>query len=96
MNKFITTTIVAATALTSTIAAAHDAPQTFTRDGQTYVYTSSTDKTKQVIDGYNQGDGSRFHLVVRDGVVSGMSNGREISFRVSEASSARPIETAAR
>lgn len=90
-----TVTVLAATAALSIAAAAHDAaPHRFTRDGETFVYTSTAHDARQVIDGYSRTSGSRFHLIVRNGLVSGTMNGQQVSFRVADASSA--VELAAR
>lgn len=89
MLKIVTTTVLAACAAIPTIAAAHDVqPQRFTRDGETYVYTTTVQNARQVIDGYSETNGVRFHLVVNNGIVSGTSGSQPVSFRVGDAASA--------
>ena len=96
MNKIVATILIAVSAMIPTFAAAENVPMhRFTRDGQSYVFTVVNQRARQVIDGHSETDGSRFHLIVRDGMVSGMANGQQVSFRV-PAGSLLPIETAAR
>lgn len=92
MKKLIA--ILALATIPSVAAAQAPASHRFTRDGETYVYTSSSKHSRQVIDGYNETTGGRFHLVVHDDMVSGSSGGRPVSFRMP--ASASPIETAQR
>lgn len=57
--------------------------QRFTRNGQTYVYTVSTDaQGRRVLDGRRLPSGSAFHLVVANGHVDGISGGQPVAFRV--------------
>lgn len=88
----------AAAALTSTIGMARAGEQKFVHDGETYVYTSSADKSgMQVIDGRRYPSGGSFHLVVRDGRVSGTSGGVPVTFKVEQAvGAASGVEVAAR
>lgn len=74
----------AAAALASTAAMATDSNQTFTHEGRTYVYTTAKAGERLVIDGYEQGSRNKFHLSVRDGQVTGTSNGYPVSFRASD------------
>ena len=97
MNKTIIAAVIATSALIPTFAAAHDRePHRFTRDGETYVYTTTIKGDVQVIDGYRATGGARFHLVVRNGVVSGVTGGQAVDFRVDQAGSVGLIETASR
>ena len=91
-----TVTIIAATALalTSTVALAREGEQSFQHDGATYVYTTKQVGKRQVIDGQRLPAGSKFHLVVADGRVSGLSGGVPVQFRVAQAAGA--VEVAAR
>ena len=91
MHKFLIATLVVVPSLA---AAATPEPHRFTRDGQTYIYTTTTNGSRQVIDGYSANTGNRFHLIVRDGVVTGQSGGQPVAFHVAAAD--RAIETAAR
>lgn len=73
----------AAAALISTMGmAAEPAPQSFTRDGRTYVYTATTrDDGKVLIEGHQTGSRAKFRLLVAGDRVTGMSNGFPVSFR---------------
>lgn len=73
----------AAAALISTMGmAAEPAQQSFTRDGRTYVYTSTTrDDGKVLIEGHQAGSRAKFRLLVAGDRVTGMSNGFPVSFR---------------
>ncbi|MBY9062465.1 hypothetical protein K7957_05920 [Sphingomonas yunnanensis] len=86
-----TATILVAAAATLTAAAATAAPaeRSFTRDGHTYVYTTSAlDSARTVIEGHEVGRGGRFRLVVNGDRVSGQANGVPVSFRA-----AQPLST---
>ena len=78
----------AAAALTSTIGMAGGPKQSFVHEGSTYVYTSTQDGSRQVIDGRRYPSGQAFHLVVRGGRVSGMSGGVPVAFKAAEANGA--------
>lgn len=85
MNK----TLLAATlfAAVSTPAFADTAPQhTFTRDGDTYVYTTQQVADQTVISGRVLNTGDTFRLSVHGNRVSGVSGRREVSFEVPAAS----------
>lgn len=72
----------AATALISTVGVAQSAPRQFTRDGHTYVYTTSVNRAgKTVIEGRELGSATHFRLLVNGDRVSGQSNGYPVSFR---------------
>lgn len=92
MTKFI----FAATAalLFTTPAFANEQPRSFTRDGVTYTYTSTTKGDVQVLKGVVTTTGESFHLVVRKGWVTGNAAGANVSFRVPKAS--RRVEVAQR
>lgn len=88
MRKFTILGAMAA-ALVSTVGmAAEPEQQSFTHEGRTYVYTSAKAGNRTVIDGYEQGSRSKFHLTVRNGRVTGMSNGYPVSFRASDSAAA--------
>lgn len=78
----------AAAALTSTIGMAADAKQSFVHEGSTYVYTSTQDGGRQVIDGRRYPSGQKFHLIVRGDRVSGVSAGVPVAFKTAEATGA--------
>ena len=86
--------VVALATTTSAIAGPAPTTHRFSRDGQTYVYTTTTSRSRQVIDGYSLSTGGRFHLIVRNAQVSGESNGVPVSFRV--ATPATTVQTALR
>ena len=78
----------AAAALTSTIGMAPDDKQSFVHEGSTYVYTTTQDGGRQVIDGRSYPSGQKFHLIVRGDRVSGMSGGVPVAFKTAEATGA--------
>lgn len=78
----------AAAALTSTIGMAADDKQSFVHEGSTYVYTTTQDGGRQVIDGRSYPSGQKFHLIVRGDRVSGMSGGVPVAFKTAEATGA--------
>jgi uncharacterized protein YdeI (BOF family) len=78
-------TLLAATlfAAVSTPALADTAPQhTFTRDGDTYVYTTQQVADRTVISGHVLNSGDTFKLSVRGNRVTGFSGNRQVSFNV--------------
>lgn len=97
---FAAAVTVAAAILPATAAFARDTgagAQTFVHNGNTYVYTMKTVGDRSVIDGRSYPGGSGFHLVVRNGVVSGTTGGVPISFSVaSTRGAAGGVEVAAR
>ncbi len=88
MRKTVLILTAAAAALTSSIGMAADGQQSFVHDGSTYVYTSSVQAGRQVIDGRRLPSGQAFHLVVKGDRVSGTSGGVPVSFKTKEASGA--------
>ena len=85
-------TVFTAAALVATAAPAFAAEtQTFTRDGQTYVYTKVASNDRIVLDGRNTSTGEPFHLTVVGARVSGVANGRAVSFAVPAGKSATQI-----
>ncbi|OAN57140.1 hypothetical protein [Sphingomonas sp. TDK1] len=61
--------------------------RSFTRDGVTYVYTSTTTKGgAQVLEGVAKPGNQSFRLVVRNGWVDGNAAGTRVSFRVPKVS----------
>ena len=65
----------------------------FTRDGETYVYTSAVRGDATTLTGHST-SGRTFRLTVRDGHVSGTSGGVAVSFDVPVLG--RSVELAAR
>ncbi|PZQ60050.1 MAG: hypothetical protein DI544_09295 [Sphingomonas taxi] len=65
-------------------AAVQAAERTFTRDGHTYVYSTSTrDDGRTLIEGHEVGSAARFRLLVDGTRVAGQANGHPVSFRTS-------------
>ncbi len=87
MRKFTMFAAAAAAALISTMGmAAETNEQSFTRDGHTYVYTTTARADgRTVIQGREVGSAQRFRLLVKNGRVTGQANGFPVSFRASEA-----------
>lgn len=88
MRTTITIIAAVAAALTSSIGMAADAKQSFVHEGSTYVYTSTQEGGRQVIDGRRYPSGQKFHLIVRGDRVSGVSGGVPVAFKTTEASGA--------
>lgn len=88
------TLLIAAAALLPLAVPAHASERAFTRDGVTYTYTVTPKGDATVIEGRATG-GSRFHLVVRDGWVSGFSGTTRVSFRAPQGNS-DPLAVAGR
>ena len=90
-------TLVAAAliAALSAPAFASDAPaqKTFKRDGETYIYTQSTEAGRTHLSGRSFPTGGRFNLVVQGTHVTGIASGHYVSFTVAEAA---PTELASR
>jgi|UPI0006893CC5 hypothetical protein len=88
MRKTVYILAAAAAALTSTIGMAKEAKQSFEYEGSTYVYTSSVENGRQVINGRRFPSGQAFHLIVRGDRVSGTAGGVPVAFATTEASGA--------
>lgn len=88
MRKTILILTAAAAALTSSIGMAAEGKQSFVHEGNTYVYTSSLQDGRQVIDGRRFPSGQTFHLIVKGDRVSGTSGGTPVSFKTRDASGA--------
>ena len=82
-------TLFAATALLAVTAApafAKDsAARTFTRDGETYTYTTVNKGSYVLISGTRQSNGSTFELSVHGSRVTGVTGGVPVSFVVPDA-----------
>lgn len=73
--------VTAAVLLTATAAPALAAePESFTRNGETFVYTKVSTNDQIILDGLNKTSGGSFHLVIAGGRVTGVSNGQPVSF----------------
>ncbi|CAN5556754.1 hypothetical protein BH09PSE4_BH09PSE4_09620 [soil metagenome] len=75
-------TILATVATLTFSTAAHAAPErSFTRDGETFVYTATDLGDRVILAGHEVSSGTAFRLVVRGDNVTGMSGGVPVSFR---------------
>ncbi|MCJ8159199.1 hypothetical protein [Sphingomonas sp. LaA6.9] len=74
---------VAALAGTSAIAAS-STETTFEHDGYTYIYKSEVNDGRKVISGRRFPGNVPFRLVVNNGRVRGTTDGRPVSFKLSE------------
>lgn len=89
-------TLALAVSLAPVVAAAE--PSTITRDGTTYTYSVSQVGKARIIDGTGS-DGSRYHLVVANGRVTGTSNAVPVRFSlrdVAKTGGSKTTETASR
>jgi hypothetical protein len=95
-RKIVTKLIFAATAAVflASPALAQQSEHSFTRDGVTYTYTSTSKGDSQILEGSVAQTGDTFRLVVRNGWVSGKAAGANVSFRVPKP--ARRVEVAER
>lgn len=84
LSKFMVATLVGA-AVSAPAMAEEAGKQSFTHEGYTYVYHVKDTKTGQVISGRRYPDAVAFNLAVKNGKVSGVSNGHQVSFGVEEA-----------
>ena len=84
LSKFIVAG--ALSAIAATAAQAEDtAKQRFTHEGYTYVYEVKDTKTGKLISGRRYPDSVAFNLAVKNGKVSGVSGGQQVTFRVEDA-----------
>lgn len=75
--------ILAAALLVPAAAIAAPAEQSFVHEGETYVYTVSTDKAgRTVLDGTSTPGATPFHYVVDGRQVDGWSGSQPVSFRI--------------
>ena len=85
MTKFLTAALLAAIAIPAA-ASAGEAPQrSFTRDGETFVYTSAVKGDKTVLSGRAYPSGRDFSLTVRGNCVRGHAGGVPVSFSANTA-----------
>lgn len=84
--SFVLAAVAATALISSATIAGEPEQQTFTRDGRTYVYTTTAkDDGRTVIEGRQLGSPARFRLLVKGDRVTGFSNGYPVSFRASQA-----------
>ena len=86
----MTKTLLSAAALavaiaTPAIASDRPAQHSFTRDGETYVYTAVAKANHVVLSGRSFPSGGEFHLVVQGDRINGDSDGVRIDFKVPNA-----------
>jgi hypothetical protein len=96
MTKFLKTTIAALALAVPVAAFAETDTTTFERDGYTYVYTTKEKGGATILAGKRYPGAEVFRLVVENGRVRGISNGRPVSFRLSEVEPADARELASR
>lgn len=86
MTKLLTAAAMIASfsisAITPTVANAADeaSKRTFTRDGETYVYTATDKQDHVLLIGHSYPSGRAFRLIIRGDRVSGRSGGTPVSF----------------
>lgn len=85
LSKITVAGAVSAIVATATPVQAKDDKQRFTHEGYTYVYDVKDTKAGQVISGRRYPDAVAFNLAVKNGKVSGVSNGRMVAFDVEDA-----------
>ena len=85
MTKFLTAAALLV-AIAPVAAYAEEAPtRSFTRDGQTYVYTSTEKGNATVLSGRAYPSGRSFELTVRGDKVRGYASGVPVSFTTKDA-----------
>ena len=91
-TSFLTAAVLG---LAATAASASDAPKrSFTRDGQTYVYTSTVKDGRMILDGRSYPSGSAFRLTVRGTQVRGIVGGQPVAFNHDRAPGTAPVAVA--
>ena len=86
LSKFVAASALSAfVALVAPAQAEEAAKQRFTHEGYTYVYNVKDTKSGKVISGRRFPDAVAFNLSVKDGKVSGVSGGQQVTFKVDEA-----------
>lgn len=90
MTKLLTAAAALATLLApaAAFAADSDGARSFTRDGETYVYTTTQKKDRTILTGHRLPSGTPFALTVRGRNVSGIANGVSVNFPVPAARAA--------
>ena len=80
MTKLFLATALLATLATPAFAGDKPVEKSFSRDGNTYVYTTTAKPDRVVIAGRRFPEGSSFQLIVRGDQVTGVSGGEPVSF----------------
>lgn len=85
MTKFLPIAAFLAALTSPVCASAADPgqPQRFTRDNETYIYTTESRHDRLFVDGHSYPSGAAFHLVIRGNQVSGTSAGVPVDFLAS-------------
>lgn len=96
MTKFLNTAIAALALAIPAAAFAETATTSFERDGYTYVYTTKEKDGATILAGKRYPGAESFRLVVENGRVRGISNGRPVSFSLSEVESSHTRKLASR
>ncbi|MEZ0497484.1 hypothetical protein [Sphingomonas sp. IW22] len=90
----MTKMLFAAAAATLFAAPAMAEETVFTRDGQTYAYTTAVEGDATIIEGRTLPQNDPFRLTVRGRTASGRVDGRPVSFRI--AKPLAPVQVASR
>jgi hypothetical protein len=85
MTKLFLPIALIASLATPAFAGDKPAEKSFSRDGMTYVYTTTAKADRVVINGRRFPEGSAFQLVVRGDQVTGVSGGEPVSFTYKDA-----------
>ena len=80
MTKIFLTAALVASLATPAFAGDKPVEKSFSRDGNTYVYTTTAKPDRVVISGRRSPEGSAFQLIVRGDQVTGVSGGEPVSF----------------
>src|SRR3954471_19583658 len=80
MTKIFLTAALVASLATPALAAEKPVEKSFSRDGQTFVYTTTAKPDRVVISGRAYPEDSSFELVVRGDHVTGVTGGTPVSF----------------
>lgn len=87
MTKLFLTAALIASLATPAFAADKPVEKSFSRDGQTFVYTTTAKADRVVISGRSYPEDSSFELVVRGDHVTGVTGGTPVSFTYKNAQS---------
>jgi len=85
MTKIFLAAALIASLATPALAGDKLAEKSFSQDGHTYVYTTTTKADRVVISGRRFPEGSAFELVARGSQVTGFSGGEPVSFTYKDA-----------
>lgn len=95
MTKLFAAAALIAAIATPALAKNASEQKSFTRDGETFVYTATEKNDATILTG-RSGSGRDFRLVVRNGYVHGFSGNVPVSFSVPKATATPTVELAAR